>query len=293
MVVGPSDVAKGVGGVGDLVVVYHERGAVGVGTAGQLIPGVIGNAVAVGVFGHHHDAGLAVAGVGVALDVEVALTAHVGDAVVEVEGDVSAIGAQGHQPRVVACDGLGAFRCHRGGRVVGGAFGQGVDELSRSRHILVYGQDVFAVGLGSVVLGLEIGFQVAGHEDGMGRDVACPHRPFPLAVTVEAVELAARHVVGGVHHEDVVGLGVYGDAVGGLDGVVGRFLQRVLVNDAFLLEVDDAKRLDLSACGIKGGAVVVEGVALYAHPSYGDIDAAGEDHLSVGILLEPVEVGSV
>ena len=104
-------------------------------------------------------------------------------------------------------------------------------------------------------------------------------------MTVEAVEFAARHVVGGVHHEDVVGLGVYGDAVGGLDGIVGRFLQRGLVHDALLLEVDDAKCFDLSARGILGGAIVVEGVAIYAHPANGGIDAAGQGHLSVGIFL--------
>ena len=110
------------------------------------------------IFRDHDDARLATAAedirehhalYGVAKNVEVALPADVGNAVVEMESDVAAIAAQRDHAvtlvGIVAGNGLGAFGCHPGCIVARLPDRQVVNKLSRSGHILIYGQKILTV----------------------------------------------------------------------------------------------------------------------------------------------------
>ncbi len=142
-VVGPGDVVQlAVLGVSDFVAIDHHAHTVHVGRASQLVPCVVGQMVAVGILAHHHDARLAAPGVGIAADVDVHLTRHVGHGMVEVEGDVAAKGTQRYHLPCSARQPLGALGHHRLRGVAFVGLRERVDKLSRRRHVLIDSLDV-------------------------------------------------------------------------------------------------------------------------------------------------------
>ena len=131
-----------------------EGSGLGIVTAGELVPGVVGDAVAVGVVADHDDSGLGGAAVvaagggeGVAVDLEVILSRLVGHGVVEAEDDIAAVGAQAyHGAAGLPGQVLLALGVHAGLRVAVLVLGNGVGELSGGRHEVVDLGDVGAVG---------------------------------------------------------------------------------------------------------------------------------------------------
>ena len=153
-IVCPRDIAHGILMIGDLIVVDHLPHAVCVARAADLVPGVVRQAVAVGIFRHHHDACLVHAAkdevlhllIGIAPDGEVALAWDVGDGVVEMEGDIASPSSEGHEMCVEGSEArhvLVTLAEHVGLRVALLIFWGVVDELSWCGAVLVDGLDVF------------------------------------------------------------------------------------------------------------------------------------------------------
>ena len=74
----------------------------------------------------------------------------------------------------------------------------------------------------------------------MSGDVAGADAPFTSAVGREAVERAAADVVFGIGDEYVAGYGVYGDAVGDGDVLVGAVGYEVVGHHFMCADVNDA-----------------------------------------------------
>ena len=115
--------------------------------AGQFVPWVIGDAVAIGVVAHHHYARLgaaaAVFGVGgfieaVAPDAEV-VAGKVDHGVVKGKGHVTAVGAERNHHIVGAADALAGLACHVLGCIALIVARHLVDKLSRGGAILGHG----------------------------------------------------------------------------------------------------------------------------------------------------------
>ena len=92
LVVSPGRVLERVDGVADLIAKHHLGQAVTVGTASDFVPWVVSNTIVVDILAHHHDAGLCRTCKAVAGNIEVTLSVHVGNAVVEMKRHVAAIG---------------------------------------------------------------------------------------------------------------------------------------------------------------------------------------------------------
>ena len=97
LIVCPRDIAHGIALIGHLVVVDHLTNAVHVAAATDLIPGIVGQTIAVYILRHHDDTRLihttkhliGLFLIGIAPDGEITLTRDVGNRVVEVEGDIA------------------------------------------------------------------------------------------------------------------------------------------------------------------------------------------------------------
>ena len=153
-VVGPGYLAHRVAVVGYLVAVVHQAHAVLVTAALDLIPRVVGQSVAVRVLRHHDDAGLPhptarkqpqLLLIGVAPDGKVALAGQVGDGVVEVEGDVAAVGTECHESLFVVGQPFSTLPHHVGLGVAFLVFGYVVHILPRSGPVFVYRLYIFGM----------------------------------------------------------------------------------------------------------------------------------------------------
>ena len=147
LIVCPGDIAHGIALVGHLVVIDHLADAVHIARATDLIPGVIGQAVAIRILRHHHDPRLVHTAkhlvglflISIAPDGKVALTRDIGDRVVEVEGDITAPASQGDEMSVliVACYHFRTFPRHSGLIVARLVFRDVVDILPWGRTVFV------------------------------------------------------------------------------------------------------------------------------------------------------------
>ena len=101
----------------------------------NLIPGIIGLSVAVGIGTYPDYSGLGIAVVGVSVNPEIG-TFLILDRGVESDGNVSAKGSQSyHSARLQGLEALGCHACSIIARLI---FGQQVYELSGSGHVLEY-----------------------------------------------------------------------------------------------------------------------------------------------------------
>ena len=120
-----------------------DGGGVVVFAAGELVPGVVGESVAVGVDAHPHSSRLGVGAVavveGIAVDLEVVFSGDIHQLMIEAEGHVSAEHAERHHPGLLVAAKLEAHLLHdagfAGALLVGGDI---VDKLSGSRTKLEY-----------------------------------------------------------------------------------------------------------------------------------------------------------